>query len=65
MLNKYSGLSAEQEAIVSEAIGCGIAVHKELGQGFKECIYHRAYRLELDSRGIAYESDKPILVSYR
>ncbi len=42
MLNTYSGLSAEQEAIVSEAIGCGIAVHKELGPGFKECIYHRA-----------------------
>ena len=58
MLSKHNDLSAEQEAIVSKAIGCGIAVHRELGPGFKECIYHAAFRLELDSRGIAFESDK-------
>jgi GxxExxY protein len=65
MLNKYSDLTPEQEAIVSETIACGIAVHRELGPGFKECIYHRALRLELESRGISYDSDKPILVKYR
>jgi GxxExxY protein len=65
MLKTYSDLTTEQEAIVSETIGCGIAVHKELGPGFRECIYHRAFRLELASRGISYESDKPILVKYR
>ena len=64
MLNTYSNLSVEQEAVVSEAIGCGIAVHRELGPGFKES-YHRAFKLELESRGISYESDKPILVRYR
>ena len=65
MLNVRSELSPEEEAIVSEVIGCAIAVHRELGPGFKESIYHRAFRLELDSRGISYESDKPILVKYR
>jgi GxxExxY protein len=65
MLNVRSELSPEEEAIVSEVIGCAIAVHKELGPGFKESIYHRAFRLELDSRGIPYASDKPILVRYR
>ncbi len=65
MLNKYTDLSAEQEAVVSTVIGCAIAVHRALGPGFKECIYHRAFRLELDSRGIAFESEKPILVKYR
>jgi GxxExxY protein len=65
MLNVRSELSPEEEAIVSEVIGCAIAVHRELGPGFKESIYHRAFRLELDSRQIPYESDKPILVKYR
>ena len=65
MLDRHTDLSLEQEAIVSEVIGCGIAVHRELGPGFKECIYHRAFRLELESRGITYESDKPIQVTYR
>ena len=65
MLNKHSDLTAEQESVVSQTIGCGIAVHKELGPGFKECIYHTAFRLELQSRGIPFESEKPILVKYR
>ena len=65
MLTRHTDLSPEEEAIVSEVINCGIAVHRELGPGFKESIYHRAFRLELDSREIAYESDKAILVKYR
>ena len=65
MLNKYADLPPEQEAIVTQAIGCGIAVHRELGPGFKERIYHTAYRLELESRGIPFESDKRIVVKYR
>ena len=43
-LNVRSELSPEEEAIVSEVIGCAIAVHRELGPGFKESIYHRAFR---------------------
>ena len=65
MLNKHSDLSTEQEALVTAVIGCGIAIHRELGPGFKECIYHEAFRLELSSRKIAFETDKPILVKYR
>jgi GxxExxY protein len=63
--NKHSDLSTEQEALVTAVIGCGIAVHRELGPGFKECIYHEAFRLELNSRGLPFESDKRILVKYR
>ena len=35
MLKKYADLSPEQEAIVSEVIGCAIAVHRELGPASK------------------------------
>jgi GxxExxY protein len=65
MLIKYSDLPQEQEEIVSATIGCAIAVHRELGPGFKESIYHQAFRLELNSRSITFESEKPILVKYR
>jgi GxxExxY protein len=65
MLIKYADLPPEQEAIVSEIIGCAIAVHRELGPGFKESIYHTALRLEFDSRTISYENEKPIEVKYR
>ena len=63
---KRSGpVSAEVETVVSETISCAISVHRELGPGFKEIIYHRAFRLELKSRELSFESDKPILVKYR
>ena len=65
MLNKHSDLSTEQEVLVTAVIGCGIAIHRELGPGFKECIYHEAFRLELSSRGMTFESEKPILVKYQ
>lgn len=64
-MNVYTPLSEADEGVVTDAIGCAVTVHRALGPGFKECIYHRAFRLELESRGIAFESEKPILVKYR
>jgi GxxExxY protein len=58
-------LDPEQEAVVTSAIASGIAVHRELGPGFKETIYERALCLELDSRGIKFESEKSVEVRYK
>ena len=58
-------LNSEQEAIVTSAIACGITVHRELGPGFKETIYERAFCLELESRGIKFECEKPVEVRYK
>lgn len=65
MLNVSSPLSAKDEAIVTKVIDCGLMVHRELGPGFKEIIYERAYRLELDSRGMQFESETTLEVKYR
>ncbi len=65
MLRRPGPVSAEVETVVSHTIGCAMSVHRELGPGFKEIIYHRAFRLELESRKLPFESDKPILVKYR
>lgn len=65
LLRVESRLTEAEEALVSESISCAIAVHRELGPGFRELIYHRALLLELDSRGLSYETEKPVDVRYK
>ena len=64
-LRQSSVLSPEQEAIVSSCLDCGMAVHRVLGPGYKECIYCRAFQLELDLRGIKFEAEKAVTVRYK
>jgi GxxExxY protein len=58
-------LAPADERVVTDAIACGITVHRELGPGFREQIYERAFCLELESRGIKCECEKRIDVRYR
>ena len=58
-------LDVDGEAIVTEAIDCGMVVHRVLGPGYKERIYDDAMCLELDSRGLKFERQKPIEVRYK
>ena len=44
---------------------CAFRVHRHLGPGFKERIYHEALCLELNSSGLSFEREKPIDVIYR
>jgi GxxExxY protein len=60
-----SDLPQEIEDAAERAIGCLLTVHRHLGPGFKEIVYHRAVRLELDADGIPYESEKKVLVPYK
>ncbi len=52
VLKTDTPLSPPQERIVTVAIDAAVTVHRELGPGFRERIYKRAYCLELDSRGL-------------
>jgi len=45
-------------------IGAAIAVHKSLGPGFTEPIYHRAMLIELARRDIPFESERTVRVFY-
>jgi len=58
-------LDAETEALVTATMDCAFTVHRALGPGFRERIYARAFCLELDSRGLPFESEKPIEVRYK
>ena len=60
-----SPLSAKAERVMTETIGCAIAVHRALGPGFLESIYRKAMRVELEARRLAYESERPVKVDYR
>ena len=46
-------------------IGCLYNVHKELGSGHKEVIYHKAVAIELEDNNIPFAEEKAIDVKYK
>ena len=52
------------EQISAEIIGAALAVHKELGPGFLESIYHAAMRVSLTHRSIPFASQFPVDVHF-
>src|SRR5216117_829558 len=46
-------------------IGAAFEVHRELGYGFLERVYHRALQVELIRRGVAAEIERRIQVQYK
>jgi GxxExxY protein len=60
-----SDLPPELEALIQRVIGAAIEVHRHLGPGFIEGIYEQALCHELYLRGIAFERQKVIVVSYK
>ncbi|MDZ7742709.1 MAG: GxxExxY protein [Bacteroidota bacterium] len=48
-----------------EIIGACMEVHKELGNGFLEAIYHEALMREMNERKIPFETNVKLQVSYK
>lgn len=55
---KYSELT-------SKIIGCAMAVHSELGNGFQEVIYQRAMEIEMTENGIEFSREYEMPVYYK
>ena len=53
MLNK---LEFEPES--GDVIGCALEVHRALGPGFLESVYHNAMTVSLTGKGIPFESER-------
>jgi hypothetical protein len=60
-----SPLTARAERVMAATIGCAIAVHRELGPGFLESIYRKAMYIELEAKGLTFESERRVRVFYR
>jgi GxxExxY protein len=52
------------EELSSSVIGAALAVHRELGPGFLESVYHGAMRVSLKHRGIPFESQLAIEIAF-
>ena len=46
-------------------IGAAIEVHRELGAGFAEATYQRALAAELGLRGIPFDEQVPVALTYK
>ena len=49
----------------NQIIGAAIEVHKTLGPGFLESIYHNSIKMELEKRDLSYETEKVIGIKYK
>jgi GxxExxY protein len=58
--NKY-----DFEELSGKIIGSAIEVHKTLGSGFIESVYHNAMKLELTDRDIPFETEKHVRIFYK
>ena len=54
----------EFEPLSARIIEAAIAVHKALGPGFLESIYHAALRVALSRSGIPYENNKGVCIYF-
>ena len=57
--------SPEVEAIIARTIGCAIEVHRLLGPGYTEAVYHDAMAIELARAGLAFDREFVVTVVYR
>lgn len=60
-----STLPPDVEALMSHIIGAAIEVHRHLGPGYLESIYHRALCVEMRLRDIGFEAERRIDVVYK
>jgi len=55
----------KESELTRKIIGLAMSVHREIGPGFQEKIYHRAMLRVLDSSDISYESEKVYDIFFR
>lgn len=46
-------------------IGAAMEVHKVLGNGYLEAVYHEALCIEFDQRKMPYKHEEPLTINYK
>ena len=54
-----------RDPLTEKIISCAYKVHRELGPGFNERLYHNALKIALDGEGLVYKSEKTFDVSFQ
>jgi GxxExxY protein len=54
----------ETDSVTESIIGCCFEVHREIGPGFNEKIYHNALRLLFDQKGLRHQTEREFEVFY-
>jgi GxxExxY protein len=60
-MEKYSLI---KDDYTRKIIGCCLEVHKKLGSGFLEKVYHEALKIELHKKEVPYYSQKSLDIFY-
>jgi GxxExxY protein len=55
----------DEDQLTKRIIGCCFKVHKYLGPGLNEKVYHNALKLLFDKEGLRYESEKQFEVFFQ
>jgi GxxExxY protein len=55
----------DEDQLTKRIIGCCFKVHKYLGPGLNEKVYHNALKLLFDKEGLRYESEKEFEVFFQ
>ncbi len=53
------------ENLVYQINGCAIEVHKHLGPGLLESVYHKCLVKELSLKGLNFQSEKVVQINYK
>ncbi|GAA5140935.1 GxxExxY protein [Prosthecobacter algae] len=53
------------DQLTESVIGMAMEIHRHMGPGYNESIYHRSLEVELAATGIPFESEVPINVFYK
>jgi GxxExxY protein len=58
-------LDTRFNALTHQIIGCAMAVHRMLGNGFQEVIYQRSLAVELEAKGLLFVREIKMPIFYR
>lgn len=59
-----NGGDARADGLTDRVITCIIRVHRALGPGFMEAVYHRAMIVELNRQRLRFESERKVAIYY-
>lgn len=58
-------MQKEIRKLIEKVKGCAKEVYKELGVGWPECVYHNAMEVALREKGLSYESQRILPISFK